>query len=224
MLLAILLASASAPGEALAQEPVGVELPSPGPPLDVAAPQLGAMTLNQPLHPNPSFCNAASEGINQSIADNFLVLSLPFDISQIVVWGIFFLDNTPGTDEYAILFHSDSGGLPGAVVEQQSGVPASRVDTGLNFADKDIYQFTMDLASPIQLAPGTYWIELFNDASSQSDDFCWIQGLEDGTNGIPGHVFASQTPGVTWIPQGGEMAILLGGTVVPVELQGFDVE
>ncbi len=221
-LLAMSLALVLAAGAA-AQEPLGVQLPEPAGPYDVALPPLGAITLNQPLHPSPSFCDAASQGISQAIADNYLVLTNPFEISQIVVWGIFFLDNTPGTDEYTIIVHSDSGGLPGAVVTQQSSVPASRVDTGFDFAGLDIYEFTMS-PSPILLDPGTYWLELWNDASSQSDDFCWIQGLEDGTNGIPGHVFASQTPGVTWIELGGEMAVILAGTVVPVELQSFDVE
>ena len=66
---------------------------------------------------------------------------------------------------------------------------------------------------------------LFIDTAGIDDDFFWEVADLDGTNGVTGSVYATETPGVSWnADSASELAVQLIGNVVPVELQSFSIE
>jgi hypothetical protein len=191
------------------------------------------LTLNQPPNQVNGFfadsaCSNCATGA-QSIADNFIVNATPaFRVDQIVMWGGYFPGNVANTtDVFSIFIHSDAGGLPGAVVFSVTGIQAStRAMTGIVLFGVNEWMFTFNLAAPPTLAPGTYWVEIFNNTTANpGNDFFWETGNLDGTHGIADGAFATAAPGVTWMANpGSDSAVQINGTVVPVELQTFTVE
>ncbi len=151
--------------------------------------------LNQP--PNQTDAIASDPDIPDSVAENFN-LSSAATIAQIKIWGIYFRTNTPGTDNFTVIFHADSPGhMPGDVISTQHNVPAARRMTG----GPDVigryreYQYTLNLTTPVTLAPGTYWVEIFNDVTGTGDLFYWEFGTLDAARGIPGIAFFVTVPG-----------------------------
>jgi hypothetical protein len=135
----------------------------------------------------------------QSVADNF-ILSSTATVSQIRIWGVYFPTNTPGTDNFTVIFHADSGALPGTVISTQNNVPVQRQLTGVAVGvnSYDEYVYTLILATPVTLSLGTYWVEIYNDVTGSNDVFAWETGTVDPTNGIAGFALAITVPGSNW--------------------------
>jgi Proprotein convertase P-domain len=168
------------------------------------APQGGGTFLDQaPNGVNGFFSDAACSLCGtgqQSIGENFVVPSSE-TIGTITFWGGYFSSDTPlTTDVIRVIIHSDAGGLPGAVVYDESNVSSSKAQTGVILFGVHEWEFTLTLAAPPTLAAGTYHLEIFNDTTAGVDDFFWETGNVDPTNGLVGSAFAFETPGVTWNP------------------------
>ena len=174
-------------------------------------------SLNQP--PNQSngifsdeACSLCSSG-QQVLAENFTVVSDDPNLflEQITLWGGYYSSDTPlDPDDFDILIHSDSSGSPGAVICTETGItPASRTTTGVILFGVHEYQFTLDLATPCRLSAGTYWLEIYNNSGSSTDDWFWETGNLDASNGIEGNAWATAAPGSAWIIQGGNLAVQL---------------
>jgi hypothetical protein len=134
----------------------------------------------------------------QSIAENF-VLAAPAPVGELTIWGGYFPGDLPlATDVFRVLIHSDSGGAPGAVVYDESNVSSTKTQTGLVLFGVHEYEYTLNLATQVNLAAGTYWVEVFNDTTGNSDQWFWETGDLDVTNGIAGSGYAFETPAVTW--------------------------
>jgi hypothetical protein len=163
----------------------------------------------------------------QSIAENFIVTNLVMGIAELVIWGGYYPENIPNTmDDFTILFHSDSGGIPGPVLYSWSDLQAaSREPTGVVLFGCDEYVFTFDLRSyPIFFTnPGTYWIEIFNN-SVESGNFFWETGNLDTSHGIQGICWVQTTPGTTWnLDSETDLAIqIIESFWIPVELVSFE--
>jgi hypothetical protein len=197
----------------------------------IEAPMAPVVFLNQvPNGVNGWFSDSSwGGGSQQSIADNFTVAAAgpTYGITEIVIWGGYFPENIPNpTDDFAIILHSDAGGMPGPVIYARYNLQATtRVTTGIILFGTDEYKFTFDFtASPMIISStGTYWIEIYN-YTTLSDAFYWETGNLDGTHGIAGNNWAQQTPGVTWNGDtGSDQSIQINGVdnVVPVELTSF---
>jgi uncharacterized repeat protein (TIGR01451 family) len=152
----------------------------------------------------------------QSVADNF-TLENSAVINQLVFWSGYYPSDTPmNPDTIRVLFHQNSGGLPGAVVYDESNVAYTREQTGVILFGVHEWVHTLTFAAPVNLSAGTYWVEIF--ASAAPDDFFWETGNQDPVRGIFDATFAQETPGVTWLtPLGYDMAFQLIGTIGPVE-------
>ena len=150
-----------------------------------------------------SDCDFCNTGI-QVIAEDFIVTT-NVTIGQIVIWGGYFPANVPLlTDNFTVIFHADAAGVPGAeVAPPEANVPSTRVDTGIDLFGVDEYEFTLTLASPVTLTPGTYWVEIYNDSTGSTESVFWETGSLDPVNGIDGIGFAFEAPGVTWFNAGG---------------------
>jgi hypothetical protein len=154
--------------------------------------------LNQP--PNQIDASASDPDFPQTIAENFVVSSAS-NIIQIRIWGCYFSNLTSLTDNFTVIFHADSSGSPGAAISTQNNVPVVREVTGkiipvyINLIE---YVFTLTLATPVSLTPGTYWVEIYDNAAT-GDTFAWEKGTVDPTNGLLGYAYDYFTvPGSSW--------------------------
>ena len=161
--------------------------------------QASASIISQAPNQNNGYLS--DPGFPQSMADSFVIgrEGLPWEL--LTWYGIYFDTNSPtAVDNFTINIFSDDLGIPGNSTQfTVSGVDGNRVDTGLDTSFSDEYQYTFDLGG-LNLAAGTYWIEIYNSAVNPSGDFWyWSTADLDLVNGIAGSAFASQAPGVNWI-------------------------
>jgi len=188
------------------------------------------MLLQAPNQVNGLFsdigCAICGTGI-QIVGDNFVVSSggVGFDLDEIFIWGGYYPGDTPVAAPFDIYIYHDDAGGPGAVACSILGTtPASDVLTGMVLfgVSEHHIQFTF---APCNLADGTYWVSLYTDTSSSADDFFWETGNLDPANGILGSVWSPTDPPAPWNFDGAtDLSIEITGTVVPVELQSFDIE
>jgi hypothetical protein len=146
---------------------------------------------------NCGFC-----GGQQSIADD-VTLATTKDICEIVVWGGYFAGDSAPADDFTLIVHADAGGIPGAAIYTETGMTPTRVQTGVILFGVHEWQYSFVTQTTLRLAPGTYWIEIFNNIPG--DDWFW-------ETGNPGNVlaaFAFETPGVNWNQTGTDMALAL---------------
>jgi hypothetical protein len=144
----------------------------------------------------------------QSIADNFF-LAAPASITEIVMWSGYFPTNNPVPDVITLKFHTDGGGIPGAEIYSESPVASSRMTTGVILFGVEEYVHTLTLAAPLNLAAGTYWVEIYNATGFGTDDWFWETGNVDPVAGIPGSAFAFTTPGSGWNAQADDLSFQL---------------
>ena len=144
-------------------------------------------------------------------AENFLI-DYPKTVQTIKIWGIYFPGNMASDDDFTVIIHEDADGLPGDVIYSESSVATERVATGAVLFKWDEYEFTMTLAEPVPLYPGTYFVEVFNNTAGNPDVFVWEGGLDPQ---IPGIALAPQAPGVNWSFDGGlNLAIEVQGGLI----------
>ncbi len=153
-------------------------------------------------------CNVCASGAS-SAAENFVLNSFE-TIAQIKIWGAYVFGNVPlVNDNFTVIFHNDSGGLPGSIAAPaETGVPSTRIDSGFDIAGFDEYEFTLTLANPVMLGAGTYWVEIFNDTTGSTENFAWDGGTLDPVNGISGTANDNlNAPGSIWNPGGVDVGI-----------------
>ncbi len=139
---------------------------------------------------------------NQSEAEGF-VLAEAATINEIRVWGGYFTGNTPITpDNFTVIFHDNAGGVPGANAappEALASAACREIAAVGTLFGVDEYVYLLRLATPVSLAAGTYWVEIYNDTTAnQGNVWAWESGVEDPVAGVPSHAFASQVPGTSW--------------------------
>ncbi len=144
-----------------------------------------------------SGCGACTTG-QQSIAENFS-LSAGKAIGQIVFWtGYHPGDVEIDPDQITVIFHADAAGSPGAAIYTESNVAYERFETGVVIFGVHEWQHTLTLGSPVNLPPGNYWVEIYNNTAGSSENFFWETGVLDPINGLAGSGWATATPGSTW--------------------------
>jgi len=167
--------------------------------VDIApGPHRDAFVVQPPNHSsgNPSDLDNGGLGVT-AMADNFILLR-PKTIEFVRLWGGYYPSSHPGVDKFAILIHEGGGGTPGPVVASRSDLPATRVATGGTFLAAGIaeYELTFVLDNPIVLPPGTYFVEILNDTTGNTDTFIWQRGTVGHILGAFGSL---QAPGQSWI-------------------------
>ena len=206
-LCVLLLALAVVTMPLAAQEKVS---PTDNPPIVGSAPEGGTVLISQaPNQVNGLFndgdCAACGTGA-QSIADNF-VLDDSVSVGEVMWWGGYFPGDIFSSEPYTIMFHTDSGGLPGAMISSESQVPSATA-TGVILFGVSEYEFDM-VISPVALDPGVYWIEIFTNTTGNADQAFWETGVTDPVNGIFDAVFSTTVPGTTWGNTGLDHALVL---------------
>lgn len=154
--------------------------------------------LNQP--PNQANSYPSDPGQPQSLAENF-VLNSTVKVTRITIWGVYVGTGipTPSTDNFTVIFHTNSSDLPGIPISTQHNVPVISQTTGGNVGGRPEYIFYLTLVTPVNLTPGTYWVEIYNDTTADTNNiFAWETGILDPINGISNSAFASTVPGSAW--------------------------
>jgi hypothetical protein len=133
-------------------------------------------------------------------AEDFVVTQAVL-VDRIEFQGDYPVAAAPSDPEtFVIRFHADAAGLPGAVMAQPTATITQTLLLGLNTS---IYGFVATFP-PVALAPGTYWVEIFEDDSTTPNCFSWHSGVQDvaaSAEGSAVDLFAA--PGVTWTIQSG---------------------
>lgn len=82
---------------------------------------------------------------------------------------------TPAPDSFRIRFYTDAANQPSTLLQAFFiGTPTSRIDTGLDSAVGDIFEYVADLGSGINLAAATtYWISIYNNTAPDSELSYW---------------------------------------------------
>jgi uncharacterized repeat protein (TIGR01451 family) len=141
-----------------------------------------------------------------------------YNIDNIVIWSGYFPSNSSPPDDIRVRFLGNSGGnLPdtGNILYDESNIPAGRTQTGVILFGVNEWMTVMTLTNPLELGPGTYWVEIFNNTVTTADSYFWEVGNLDPVNGRFNNSFAFQTPGATWNPGNpqGDNALQLWGSV-----------
>ena len=197
----------------------------------IQAPMAPVVFLDQaPNQVNGLFADASCAlcpTLQQSIADNFnaTITNAVTGITELVIWGGYFPENIPNTtDNFTIILHSNSGGVPGAVLDSRTGLQAtSRVTTGIVLFGVNEYMFTFNFNPPIMVpSTGMYWFEIFNN-STQSGNFFWETGNLDVTHGTVGSTWFTTTPATQWNSDPAtDLSLKVNGdNNIPVELASF---
>lgn len=166
----------------------------------------------------------ADADIGVAVAQRF-TLFLPKTVHTVSIWGGYYPGNTPAPDDFTVIFHQDDPNfgypVPGTRVSTQAHVPATRVKSGFTLAGVDEWGVTLALAEPVDLSPGTYWVEIFNDTGGYDDFFIWT--MSDYTIGVNNCAAAGQTPGVYWSAYTFNMSIELIAHFVGSDCSGNGV-
>jgi Zn-dependent metalloprotease len=183
--------------------------------VDVAAgPHRDALVVQPPNHSsgNPSDLDNSGMGVT-ALADNVIFLR-PQALEVLRLWGGYYRYSLAPPDRFTVRVHADNGGLPGPVLAARGEVPSTRIQTGQTFLSThlDEYVYTLTLAPPILLDPGTYFIEVLNNTTGSTDTFIWQRAT---VGPIVGAAYAYEAPGVTWSYDGLiNMSLELYGPVV----------
>ena len=149
---------------------------------------------------------------NPQVVAEQVVIATDVLLSSVTVWGGF--GNNSTSNNFTLVVHTDSGGLPGGVVYAESGISTSLVATGVTFPPPlialDEYEATLTPAVPVTLPAGVVWFEIFND-SPGSDPWYWLTGTLDPQNGIAAAGIAFTAPGGTWHNLGLDQAMVVCG-------------
>lgn len=134
-------------------------------------------------------------------------------VTDVHWWGGYFFSDSPvGGDNFTIRIFEDNGGTPDLIaIHELTGLSVSRVDTGDDLGNSDVYAYGTDIA-PITLSANTsYWISILNDTTSDTnDDWYWAQ------SDINDNRVERLVDGGAWLIQSGELAFYLtNDSVVP---------
>ncbi|MHC4696413.1 MAG: IPTL-CTERM sorting domain-containing protein [Planctomycetota bacterium] len=156
-----------------------------------------------PGHGDGFFTDADDSAGGVNVCAQQFSLFLPKTVHAIKIWGGYYPANTPAIDDFTVIFHAQDPdtGLPGTTVASETQVSSMGIQTGLAVAGVDEWEITLDLAAPVALSAGTYWVEIFNDTTGDNDDdFFWI--TSQYTSGLIHAAEAPEAPGVNWSPSG----------------------
>lgn len=139
---------------------------SPTPPIYVGGPGADILTPVDAFSSDldiPSFRAAEI-----ALATDATVYSVTFE-------GTYAAAQTIGADAFTLQFLNDDNGangdLPGSIASSAMALEVvSRIDTGVDEFGLDVYRYQANLASPIAIPAGSYWMSIANDTSDDVDD------------------------------------------------------
>lgn len=136
-----------------------------------------ALTIQTPNNSSGNLSDAdphPSLGVNK-VADNFAVQRAA-SIETVLYWGGY-TGNTPVADLFTINIYTAAGDVPGTLVASRAELTPQRTATGRTFFNVGEHAYEVALAQPIELAPGVYFLELFNNTAGFATTWIWERAL-----------------------------------------------
>jgi hypothetical protein len=158
-------------------------------------------------------CPGCASG-QQILAEDFVVLDGE------TVWGVeieggYFPDDLATFDIFTVKIYDDAGGAPGAPQYSYSpgSVTVTHTATGDTVVGTTVYRIELRLPSAAVLAPGTYWVTVYNDTTGSTDTFYVRDSLTDLPRATSLHHAGSGTlpPGEVWDGSGAALSLRLLG-------------
>jgi hypothetical protein len=148
----------------------------------------------------------------QYSADDFTLSST--SIIQDVHWlGNYFpTDSPPTSDDFVVRIYNDNGGVPfdfGSEIYSYVLPSVTRTDTGFDFDNTNVYEYSAIIDPFLAQAGDTYWLEIFN----QIENVGWFWGFSFEDAGNTAYRYIPGFPDWENVPL--ESAFQLTGTVVP---------
>jgi hypothetical protein len=160
--------------------------------------------------------NGPEDGLNVSTATTFrtaddFTVSDNFTVKQ-VRFNVLSMTSIVNT---VLNFRSNNGGAPGAVLHTVTMAPSSSRIVASAFG-YPVHEVTYDLATFIDLAPGTYWFEPQVTNQAENGSIFW-EASSTGTTGAISH--QSSDNGATWLPNeyGYHQIFFVAGECTPVQ-------
>ncbi|MEM7587551.1 MAG: hypothetical protein AAF560_29455 [Acidobacteriota bacterium] len=131
-----------------------------------------------------------------SVAEDF-DLTADFTLEMFRIWGAYAQGSEP-PDDFTVIVHTREGGVPGVALSTQENVASVRALTGVTFDEFAEWEYVISLNTPVELAAGSYFLEIFNNTVDSGDTFFVECGFLDTRHGFDGLVWSDTTPGSTW--------------------------
>ncbi len=145
--------------------------------------QSGVIATSQT--PVNAFVSDGNNNLTGTWAAVRFTINTDLQVDSIMAEGIYVGGSIPVTDFFTIAFFQDGVTVPSTLIGTvRTGSNLNRSTTGVTvFSLYQVYHYTMDLSSSIQLAAGTYWLSVANDTPSNAGSQSWAwTASADGTS------------------------------------------
>lgn len=119
-----------------------------------------------------------SAGVNKRAED--FVLLRPARLEALRFWGGY-TPNVPAFDSFTIRIYTSNGGIPGVLITERTEIVPSRVATGRAFGSASSptteYVYLANLAAPVDLPAGRFFVELFNNTTGHPSTWLWERAI-----------------------------------------------
>lgn len=158
-------------------------------------------------------CPGCPSGIAQSAADDIVVAGpAPVRLRRMVVHGGYDGIVPPASDDtFRVRILIDAGGIPGPPIAETCRTISTRTATGATFGPGlTEYVWAIDLPATLEIPPGPWFVEIFNDTSG-APGTSWVieTATMDPLAGRPGAAVSFEAPGIGWLPVPQDLALEL---------------
>ncbi|HUH36035.1 MAG TPA: choice-of-anchor R domain-containing protein, partial [Moheibacter sp.] len=183
--------------EIICEEDGGTD-PEPGADCEQGIPSFSVVPDGRNINSTNAF--RVAEDFTVEAGVTFTLNQITIDVNQVQV-----------PNNAVIRIHSDNSGVPGAVIETITMAPSSSEVVGSAFGDP-IHHLVFDLATPIELEEGTYWLD--PKMSTPTPETVWWAATDVATHGALPQL--SGDNGVTWEVEEDEMNMIftVSGTCI----------
>lgn len=173
--------------------------------------------------------NPAPESSQQVVATEFMLAS-DSTVTGFTVEAVYLEDDSlvgplPNDDQFTVALYSDPGGAaPGSILGSPiSVVSFSRSDTGVDYTDTrippvtyDIYSFSINLPTAVDLSAGTYWVSIMNATPADPDQrWSWAFSSTEPTDPRYASNLAGSQTAVYTFTSNRAMVFTVEGFVIP---------
>ncbi|MBX3729234.1 MAG: hypothetical protein KF858_08615 [Candidatus Sumerlaeia bacterium] len=147
---------------------------------------------------------------SNSVAESFTVSANAL-LTSFEQLGIYFPGNDASNTSFSVFVRAaNPTGNPGPVLFSQTGLVPNLTRTGSEYAGVPEQRVEFVLSDEVNLAPGMYWIETFEENPNNSP-YVWLSAATDTATGQPGARVARNqgAPGSTWSVLPDSLALLV---------------
>jgi Zn-dependent metalloprotease len=174
----------------------------------------GPVFSQSPVRATGAFSDADGSAVTRRVRAESFTVPGTRNLDRVRIWGYYHNGNAGG-DNFTVIFHQNAGGLPGAAIATFASAAFDRTLTGRTVQGRPEHQIDFALPSPVLLAAGSYWLEIYNNTPTNPDNWVW-----EGSEYIaaPGFAQSDVAPGANWYQGSGQFDLALELYAAPVGL------